>query len=181
MADFHRKKTAEEDFHQIVAEGEIRIAELSFQLMNRAPLTDLLLSGIVPPRMGLLSAAIPGGFHFHKNKAGAVAHQEIDLGGMKLEIPRQELEATAFQKAAGETFPRPSEPQMLRLFFLRHSSAFRSAVQTTRRNLSGFPPDDGTRRTPVPANPLSDFRCGECRTRVRLPARCAVPRGPCCV
>ena len=180
MADFYRKKTAEEDFHKIVAEGEIRIAVLPFQLMDCAPLTDLLLSGIVPARMGLLSA-IPGGFHFHEDKTGAVAHQEINLGGMQLEIPRQKLEAPAFQKAAGETFPRPSEPQMLRLFFLRHSSAFRSAVQTTRRNLRGFPPDDGTRRTPEPANPQSDFRCGECRTRVRLPARCAVPRGPCCV
>ena len=97
MADFHRKKPAEEDFHQIVAEGEIGIAVLPFQLMNRAPLTDLLLSGIVPARMGLLSA-IPGGFHFHEDKTGAVAHQEINLGGMQLEIPRQKLEAPAFQK-----------------------------------------------------------------------------------
>ncbi len=118
MADFHRKKPAEEDFHQIVAEGEIRIAVLPFQLMNRAPLTDLLLSGVVPARMGLLSA-IPGGFHFHENKTGAIAHQEINLGGMQLEIPRQKLEAPAFQKTAGETFPPPSAPPRLRLFFLR--------------------------------------------------------------
>ena len=124
MVNANGEKASEENFHEVMPEGEFAGSESAFELMNRAPLADLLFCGVMKSGVILLSAPACR-FDFDEHECFSVAHEQIDFRAAESEVVfDQFISEGEFEEASRQPLSLSPQPDMRRriLFHLQSSS-----------------------------------------------------------